>query len=67
MMTRGRPWLMTGVAVLAACALASPAAAAGTAPGAPGASANWTTGNKQGLGTATSPDSKVWYTLSAAR
>jgi glucan 1,4-alpha-glucosidase len=32
-------------------------------PGWPGASANWTTGNKQGLGTATNPDSKVWYTL----
>jgi glucan 1,4-alpha-glucosidase len=34
-----------------------------TVPGWPGASANWTTGNKQGLGTATSADSKVWYTL----
>ena len=32
-------------------------------PGWPGASANWTTGNKQGLGTATSAASKVWYTL----
>ena len=35
-----------------------------TAPGAPGASANWTTGSKQGLGTATSRRSKVWHTLS---
>jgi glucan 1,4-alpha-glucosidase len=34
-----------------------------TAPGWPGDSAKWTTGNKQGLGTATSRDSKVWYTL----
>ena len=38
--------------------------AQGEAPGAPGASLNWMTGNKQGLGTATSLDSKVWYTLS---
>lgn len=35
----------------------------GVAPGAPGASATWTTGSKQGLGTAISPNSKVWYTL----
>lgn len=40
------------------------AAAPGTeAPGAPGASANWTTGDKQGLGTSVGRDSKVWYTL----
>src|SRR5215204_5173339 len=48
-------------------ALAAPAAAeaqGGEAPGAPGASANWTTGNKQGLGTSVSERSKVWYTLS---
>ncbi|MFL5731926.1 MAG: glucan 1,4-alpha-glucosidase, partial [Chloroflexia bacterium] len=32
-------------------------------PGWPGDSAFWTTGNKQGLGTSTTPDSKVWYTL----
>jgi glucoamylase len=38
--------------------------AQGEAPGAPGGSLNWMTGNKQGLGTATSTDSKVWYTLS---
>jgi glucan 1,4-alpha-glucosidase len=34
------------------------------APGAPGADATWTTGAKQGVGTSTSTDSKVWYTLS---
>ena len=34
-------------------------------PGWPGGSAYWTTGNKQGLGTATGADSKVWYTLAA--
>ena len=37
---------------------------AATAPGAPGASATWTTGAKQGVGTATTAESKVWYTLS---
>ena len=40
------------------------AAAEGSeAPGAPGASANWTTGNKQGLGTSVGRDSKVRHTL----
>src|SRR4051812_6465507 len=53
-------------AVLAAMLVAPSGAAAqgGEAPGAPGASANWTTGNKQGLGTSVSTRSKVWYTLS---
>ena len=50
--------------VAAACWPAAPAGAQSTAPGAPGASANWTTGNKQGLGTSVGTDSKVWYTLS---
>ena len=44
--------------------LAPAASAQSVAPGAPGASANWTTGNKQGLGTSVGTDSKVWYTLS---
>src|SRR3954449_9080550 len=48
----------------AACWFAAPASAQTPAPGAPGASANWTTGNKQGLGTSVAADSKVWYTLS---
>jgi glucoamylase len=52
------------VTVVVGCALAPAAGAAGVAPGSPGASANWTTGNKQGLGTAVGRDSKVWYTLS---
>ena len=38
-------------------------AAAGTAPGAPGAVANWTPGDKEGFGTATAPASKAWFTL----
>lgn len=33
------------------------------APGAPGAGATWTTGDKEGLGTSTTQQSKVWYTL----
>jgi glucoamylase len=38
-------------------------AAGGVAPGAPGARALWTAGNKDGFGTATTPASRVWYTL----
>ena len=59
-----RAWRAITVAGLATCCLASPASAQSVAPGAPGASANWTTGNKQGLGTSVGTDSKVWYTLS---
>jgi glucoamylase len=33
------------------------------APGAPGAKATWTNGNKQGVGTSSSLTSKVWFTL----
>ncbi len=33
------------------------------APGAPGAVPTWTTGSKDGLGTSTTAESKVWYTL----
>ncbi len=36
---------------------------AADAPGAPGAGSAWTTGAKQGLGTSTTTDSKVWYTI----
>src|SRR5919204_6019167 len=39
------------------------AAAASVAPGAPGASGTWTTGAKQGIGTSTTLESKLWYTL----
>src|SRR3954454_13202585 len=59
-----REWRAIAVATAAACSLAAPASAQSTAPGAPGASANWTTGNKQGLGTSVGTDSNVWYTLS---
>jgi len=44
---------------------AAPAwAASGTAPGAPGATPDFTPANKDGFGTATTPQSKVWHTLS---
>ena len=44
--------------------LPSPAVAVeGDAPGAPGASATWRSGDKDGVGTAVSRSSKVWYTL----
>src|SRR3954468_11780835 len=60
---------MRGLTVVAAVMAvagwaAAPARAQTVAPGAPGASANWTTGNKQGLGTSVGTASKVWYTLS---
>jgi glucoamylase len=35
------------------------------APGAPGDVPTWTAGSKEGVGTATSADSKVWFTLEA--
>jgi glucoamylase len=44
---------------------AAPAwAATGTAPGAPGATPDFTPANKDGFGTATTLQSKVWHTLS---
>ncbi|HWX23868.1 MAG TPA: glycoside hydrolase family 15 protein, partial [Vicinamibacteria bacterium] len=57
-----RSWGALGLALPAVlfCPLAS---FAGTAPGAPGARPTWTSGNKQGLGTAASPRSHVWFTL----
>ena len=44
-------WVALLGTVLALAAPVAAAAQGGEAPGAPGASANWTTGNKQGLGT----------------
>jgi glucan 1,4-alpha-glucosidase len=38
-------------------------AGTGDAPGGPGASATWTTGDKEGLGTSITTGSKVWFTL----
>jgi glucoamylase len=45
------------------CALVLAAAVSAVAPGAPGGKATWTNGNKQGVGTAVTLESKVWFTL----
>ena len=51
------------VGALVALVPAGPAEAQPEPPGAPGGAATWTTGDKDGVGTAVSRDSKVWYTL----
>src|SRR5450631_1902687 len=53
---------MAAAVTLLVSALASPAVAA-DAPGARGGSSSWTTGAKEGLGTSTTAQSKVWYTI----
>ena len=58
----GTGLLGLGVAIALVAAPAAQAAS-GVAPGAPGANALWTAGNKDGFGTATTSASKVWYTL----
>jgi glucoamylase len=57
--------LRTVVAVAAAGFVLAPAAAraATPAPGAPGAVANWTAGDKEGFGTSTTAGGKAWFTL----
>ena len=66
---RLRRWKAT-VALAATSSAALSGASAGAvlgapaeAPGAPGAAATWTTGDKEGLGTSTTVESKLWYTL----
>ena len=55
--------LIVRVAILF-LAIVSPAAArCQSAPGAPGSVSAWTRANKEGVGTATTTDSKVWFTL----
>lgn len=57
---------VAAVAALALLAPGTPALAStapADAPGAPSGAATWTTGDKDGVGTAVSPVSKVWYTL----
>ena len=53
---------LVSAALFGGAAAASAAPPASQAPGAPGAQATWTTGAKQGVGTSTTTDSKVWYT-----
>ena len=52
-----------GLAATALVATPGAEAASGVAPGAPGATALWTAGDKDGFGTATTSASKAWYTL----
>src|SRR5215218_4314311 len=65
-----RPWvvvvaavLVASLLVLALTGLAEAASSSSSAPGAPGDSAVWTPADKDGFGTSTTTDSKVWYTL----
>ncbi len=57
--------LLTGLATAVALVAVptGPSTAADDAPGAPGAATTWRTGSKDGVGTALSRRSKVWYTL----
>ena len=52
-----------GLAATALVATSGAEAASGVAPGAPGATALWTAGDKDGFGTATTSASNVWHTL----
>lgn len=56
---RATGWIAAGLVVV----LAAGNAAAADAPDGPGVGSAWTTGAKQGLGTSTTPQSKVWYTI----
>jgi hypothetical protein len=51
------------ILLVAAWALCAAPAVAAEAPGAPGAVANWTAGDKDGFGTARPLASNVWFTL----
>lgn len=55
--------LVAVLIALGATALPAAARAAGPAPGAPGAVANWTRGDKDGFGTSTTTTGKAWFTL----
>src|SRR5262245_41705684 len=59
----GWPGLSPWVVLLALLGWAGQGLRAADAPGAPGGGSVWTTGNKQGIGTSTTLDSKVWYTI----
>src|SRR4051794_17975273 len=63
-MTYSKIARLLGAAAAIALAVAPHAGAAtGVAPGAPGATALWTAGNKDGFGTSTTSASTVWHTL----
>jgi glucoamylase len=54
---------LTAIALGAAVAQVSPALAAGSAPGAPGANATWNESNLQAFADSLGSASKVWYSL----
>ena len=60
---RDFPKALLAASALAAAIAQPPAPPPLVAPGAPGGRATWTNGNKQGVGTAIAPVSKVWFTL----
>ena len=65
-MSRTPRWVVAGaVSALAVGGMTAPALAAerAPAPGGPGGASHWTTGAKDGIGTATTTASKVWFTL----
>jgi glucoamylase len=62
MMQSRRPWPAVALAVVSLAAAAAPAVAA-DAPGAPGAIATWTEGDKDGIGSATNLQSRPLFTL----
>src|SRR3954451_1581414 len=62
-MPKGRSLLAVFVVGFLLVAAAPAPAASGTAPGAPGDAAHWTPADKDGYGTATATQSKVWHTL----
>ena len=51
------------LALIASILLIAAGSPAQTAPGAPGTVPTWTAGSKEGVGTATTVDSKIWFTL----
>src|SRR5215216_2537103 len=57
--------VLTALGLVGATAVSQPGGAVtdGEAPGAPGDKAVWTEADKDGFGTSTTTDSKVWYTL----
>jgi glucoamylase len=57
--------VLTALGLVGATAVSQPGGAAtdSEAPGAPGDKAVWTEADKDGFGTSTTTDSKVWYTL----
>ena len=60
---RGLSAAFVALAIAVVAPTAAGAAPSSTAPGAPGAKAFWTPADKQGFGTSTTLQSKLWHTL----